>query len=297
MKNIDRRRFLSSVSAGGLGLSLVGPAVFANETVDLACVTGESPAAATRAAVDAIGGMKRFIKPGNSVFVKPNMSWDRIPTQAATTNPDVVATVVALCKEAGASRVLVTDNTLNDARRCYTRTGIADAAKAAGADVQFINSRRFKVVETGTKSLGNWSVYTDALDYDVLISVPVAKHHSSARLSIGMKNLYGLIGGARNRLHQRMDQGIADLAAFFRPDLTIVDGYRILVRNGPSGGRPSDTKLTKTIIATADPIAADARAAMLFGLKGSDIGYVRLGAEMGLGTMDLQSIKTRDFAI
>lgn len=297
MRRYNRREFFTSVAGAGLALGAFGPAVLAEPAADLAAVVSDDPARATRAAVDAIGGIGRFVKSGQSVMIKPNMSWDRVPAQAATTNPAVVGAVVALCKEAGASRVVVTDNTLNDARRCFVRTGIADAVKKAGGLAEFINPRRFAIVDTGTQALGRWEVYQDAVDYDVLINVPVAKHHSASRLSIGMKNLYGLIGGARNRLHQRMDQGIADLTAFFRPDLTVVDGYRILLRNGPSGGRPSDTKLTKTIIAGADPVAVDARAGMLFGLGASDLGYVRIGAEMGIGTHDLASLRLREFTV
>lgn len=297
MSKINRRDFLGTAAVGGLGFSLLGPGIITQSMADLAVVKGANPAAAVRAAVDAIGGIKRFLKPGGRVMIKPNISWDRVPTQAATTNPDVVGAVVAICREAGAGSVVVMDNSLNDPRRCYIRSGIYEAAKAAGGEAPFMNPRRFEVVDTGGKVLGRWEVYKDALEMDLLINLPVAKHHSSARLTIGMKNLYGLIGGARSRLHQNMDQGIADLAAFFRPQLTIVDAYRILVRNGPQGGRISDTRLENTIIASADLVAADTRAAMLFGLKGTDIGYIRLAADMGVGTHDLSSITVREFAI
>lgn len=297
MKKFNRREMLKTSSLAGVGLSVFGPSILAEPIADMSVVKGKNPAAATRAAIDAIGGMKRFVKPGASVMVKPNMSWDRMPKQAATTNPEVVGAVVALCKEAGAKRIVVTDNTLNDARRCFTRTGIAAATKAAGGEAVFMNPRRFSIVDTGGKALGKWSIYRDAVDFDVLINVPILKHHSASRLSIGMKNLYGLISGARNRLHQQMDQGIADLAAFFKPELTVVDGYRMLIRNGPSGGRPTDTKLTETIIACSDIVAADARSTILFGLKPTDIGYIRLGSEMGLGTYDLSSLKVKEFSI
>lgn len=297
MAKISRRDFLGTAAVGSLGFSLFGPAFITQRTADLAVVKGANPAAATRAAVEAVGGIKRFLKPGGKVMIKPNISWDRVPTQAATTNPEVVGSVVAMCKEAGAGSIVVMDNSLNDPRRCYIRSGISAAATAAGGEAPFMNPRRFELVDTGGKALGKWEVYKDALEVDLLINVPVAKHHSAARLSIGMKNLYGLIGGARSRLHQSMDQGIADLAAFFKPQLTIVDAYRILVRNGPQGGRISDTRLENTIIASADLVAADSRAVMLFGLKGTDIGYIRMAADMGVGTYDLSSITVKEFAI
>jgi uncharacterized protein (DUF362 family) len=295
--SVDRRNFLKTTAIGGVGLALLGSNVIADPFADLSVAIGDDPAKATRAAVDAIGGIKRFVKPGQSVMIKPNISWDRVPAQAATTNPDVVAAVVAMCKEAGAKRVVVTDNSLNDARRCFKRSGIADAVKAAGGEAIFMNPRRFKVTDTGGKALGKWEVYSDALNFDCLINIPIAKHHSSAKVTLGMKNLYGLIGGPRNRLHQRMDQGIADLGAFFKPQLTIIDAYRILLRNGPSGGRPTDTKLTKTIIASADIVAADARAAQLFGHEGKDVGFIRLADQMGVGTMDLSSLNIKEFNV
>ena len=294
MKKFNRRDFLSTAGTAGLGLSLFGPSLIADPIADMAVVKGEDPAKATNAAIEAIGGMKRFVKPGQSVMIKPNMSWDRVPNQAATTNPHVVGAVVALCKKAGAKRVVVTDNTLNDARRCFTRSGIAKTVKQAGGQAVFMNQRKFKVVDTGGKALGKWPVYQDALDFDVLISVPVIKHHSASRLSMGMKNLYGLIGGARSRLHQNMDQGIADLAKYFKPHLTIIDGYRILTRNGPSGGRISDTRLMKTIVATHDLVAADTKGAEIFGINPSEVGYIKMAADMGLGTNELNKLNVKN---
>ena len=267
-----------------------GPAVGTQSNVDLSIARGEDPDAIVRAAVEALGGMGRFVSRDNVVLVKPNIGWDRLPAQAANTNPEIVAAVVKMCKEAGAKRVLVEDNCLNDHRRCYTRSGILEAATAAGAEMPFMNVRRFKLVNTGGTVLGNWPVYEDALEADVLINMPIAKHHSLSRLSMGMKNLYGLIGGPRHRLHQRLAEGIADLTAFFRPALTILDAFRILVRSGPQGGRLSDTELAKTVVAGVDPVAVDARGAEFFGLKGSDLDFVRLGAERGLGTYDLSSL-------
>jgi len=294
MNKLDRRGFIRT-AAGGLGCALLGPRLlFAGEAADLGVARGEDPAANVRAAIEAIGGIGRFVSRGDDVLVKPNIGWDRLPSQAANTNPQVVAAVVKLCFDAGAKRVLVMDNSLNDPRRCYTRSGIYKAATAAGAEMPYMNVRRFVLTNTGGLVLGNWPVYRDAIEVDALINVPIAKHHSLSRLTMGMKNLYGLIGGPRHRLHQRLDEGIADLTGFFRPKLTILDAYRVLRRNGPQGGRASDTELLKTVIAGADPVAVDARGAELFGLSGADLGYVRVGAERGLGTYDLSKLTIRE---
>jgi len=297
MKNhFDRRTFMK----GGAALGVLGmtrfPAFQAGSTPDLVVVTGENPAAATLKAIEALGGMSRFVSKGHRVFIKPNASWDRVPEQAATTNPDVVGVITAECVAAG-GYVEVGDNTLNDARRCFSRSGIGAAVEQAGGSWTYAKRTDFQTLDMGGQAMGQWPVYARAKEADVLISVPVAKHHGSARLSLGMKNLYGLVGGPRNRLHQKMDQAIADMTNYFRPALTIIDAYRILLRNGPSGGSVRDTRLAYTIIASADPVAADARAAKLFGLNEDELGYVRVAANMGLGTHKLSTLNIANLSI
>lgn len=293
MTTFNRRKFIQGSAALGIGATMRMPVFQAETTPDLVVVTGEDPAAATKAAIDALGGMKRFVSPGQRVFIKPNVSWDRVPKQAATTNPDVVGMVVSECVSAGASTE-VGDNTLNDARRCYQRSGIGEAVEKAGGSWTYARSTDFSNLDMGGKAMGKWPVYLKAKEADVIISVPVAKHHSSARLSLGMKNLYGLVGGPRNRLHQKMDQAIADMANFFRPQLTIIDAYRVLMRNGPSGGSVADTKLVYKIIASADPVAADAMGGTLFGLEENSLGFVRAAAEHGLGTYQLATLNIKE---
>ena len=205
----------------------------------MAFIQGESPAAITREAVEALGGMGRFVAKGDVVMIKPNIGWDRTPELAACTNPEVVKTLVEMCLEAGAKKVIVMDNTTNQAQRCYARSGIAAAAKAAGADVPFVNERRIKKMAIKGEWLKDWDVIQDFVEVDKLINVPIAKHHSLCRVTLGMKNWLGAIGDPRNQLHQKLDQAEVDLAAFFKPTLTVLDAYRILVRNGPQGGRPS----------------------------------------------------------
>ena len=196
-----------------------------------------------------------------------------------------------MCLEAGAKEVSILDNSINDARRCYQRSKMIEVAGSLqGVEAPFVEGFRFKEVAVGGKLIQTWPIYTPALEADVLINLPVAKHHSLSKLSIGMKNLYGLVGGRRNQLHQDVNLSIAELTDFFRPDLTIVDAVRILVSNGPSGGSLSDVRKTDTVIASVDPIAADARAAALFDVNPTDLGYLSIGEQMGLGTLDLQSL-------
>lgn len=263
----------------------------------LVMATGPSAVAITRAAIGGLGGISRFIAKGDVVVIKPNMSWDRVPEQAGNTNPEVVATVVALCLEAGAKSVTLFDRPVNDPRRCYVQSGIGPAAEKAGARVEFMNDRRFKKMAIGGLVLKEWPIYRDVVEADKLINIPIAKHHSRARLSMAMKNWMGVLGGDRSTLHQRLDECLVDLAGAIKPTLTVLDAVRVLVANGPQGGDLADVKRLDTVIAGIDQVAIDALGATLFGLQGSDLGYVRLGHQRGLGNMLLDPSKIVKLAV
>ncbi len=252
------------------------------------------PKSATAAAVNALGGINRFVRPGEVVVVKPNVGWDRAPIHAANTNPIVVATIVALSLEAGAKRVVVTDNPCNEARRCFTRSGIWKAAQDAGGQVILPAKHRFQAYDLGGIILGHMAVLGPAIQADRFINVPVAKHHGLTQFTGGMKNLYGILGGRRNRLHQKVDHSIADLADFLRPTLTVMDATRVLLRNGPQGGNVADTQEVGQVIASVDPLAVDAYACGLLGLSPQDLPYLDLGEKRGLGTSDLAKIERRE---
>lgn len=280
--------------AGGGGRGLLAETA---QPCELAVARGGSPARLTEAAIAAVGGMERFVSRRAVVVVKPNIGWDRTPEQAADTNPEVVAAVVRLCVAAGAGKVKVFDHTCNEPRRCYARSGIASLAKEAGAEVSYVDARKFKVMKIGGEAVSSWPVYSEVVEADVLINVPVAKHHNLAGLTIGMKNWLGAIGGRRNRLHQRLDEAIAELSRFFRPTLTVVDAVRILVRNGPQGGNLSDVRRMDTVVVGVDPVAVDSCGASLFGRDGSTLGYLRLGEQMGLGTVHYQRLNMRELSV
>ena len=258
---------------------------------DLAVIQGESPSRITKEAVAAIGGIKRFIAKGDVVMVKPNIGWDRTPEQAACTNPEVVKALVELCVEADAKEVIVMDNTINPARRTYARSGIAEAAKEAGAKVPYINPHHLKKMSLNGEWFKEWEVYTDFVEADKIINVPIAKTHSLSRLTMGMKNWLGAIGGPRNQLHQALDYAMIDLARFFKPALTVLDAYRILVRNGPQGGRLSDAELRKTVAAGVDYLAVDALGATFFDIEPVELPYLKMASERGFGSIDLEKLK------
>lgn len=252
------------------------------------------PAALVRKAVDAIGGMRRFISRGDVVVVKPNIGWDRTPIHAANTNPKVVAEVVRLAYDAGAKSVIVTDASCNEPNRCFQRSGIWKAAYDVGADVVIPAAHRFRQMRLKGEVLDDWPVYTPLVNADKVINVPIAKHHNLSKYTAAMKNWYGSLGGRRNRLHQNIDVSIADLATFMQPTLTIVDAVRVLMRNGPQGGNVADAKDMHTVIATTDQVAADAYGCQLIGRKAEEIPYIKMGHERGLGTMFWQNLRVAE---
>lgn len=245
--------------------------------------------------IQALGGMKKFVNAGEVVVVKPNMAWDRPPEMAANANPAVVRQVVELCLQAGAKQVKVLDYTCDDARKAYATSGIQAAVeglKDPRAVVQFVDERGFVEVRIEkARALKKWSFYKDILEADRFINIPVAKQHSEARLTMCLKNMMGAIGPWRGRIHVGLHQNIADMNLILRPDLHVLDATRILLRNGPKGGRIEDVAVKNLVFAGTDPVALDALGTELFGMKPGDIGYITRAHQAGRGEMDLSKIK------
>ena len=264
------------------------------ELPEMAVIQGEDPAQLARQAIEELGGMRRFVSRSDVVLVKPNIAWDRTPEQAANTNPGVVAEVVRQCWNAGAKRVIVTDVSCNEPRRCFQRSGIAEAARREGAEVILPDPGRFKEVDLQGSVLRNWQVFDPFLNADKIINIPIAKHHSLTGATLGMKNWYGILGGPRHELHQRIHESLVDLADFMRPTLTMIDCYRVLIRNGPTGGNLEDVLLKKTLVAGTDPVALDAYIAKAYwNLDVSSLPYLQMAAKRGLGTYQFENARTR----
>ncbi len=300
-----RRRFLEAVGIAGAA-ACIGTAPACNTRTptvvkkpkehdlarDLVIVRGEDPKKMVEAAIEALGGMDKLVKPNDIVVVKPNIAWDRQPEQAATTNPFAVAALVEICFKAGASEVKVFDRTCNDARRSYDSSGIAKAAEQAGASVSYVNERKFSPIAVPEgKSMKQWPIYQDAADADVLINIPIAKHHGISRLTLGFKNMMGVAGGERGKWHPEIHQRIVDFATVTAVDLTIIDAFRILTDHGPNSGTAADVREEQLLVACVDPVAADACAATIFDLEPHEVGFVTKAHELGLGEMDLSKIK------
>ncbi len=260
-------------------------------------VEGDSPYTITKKAIEVLGGMGKFISRQDIVMVKPNIGWNRTVEQAANTNPEIIKAIIEMVLNAGAKKVLVMDHSCHKPEDTYKRSGLEQAAKDAGAEVRYADDNRLVVHDFKGSQIQRWPVYKDFLEVDKFINVPILKHHGSAGLTIGMKNLFGILGGNRGKLHRNMGMSIADLGHGFKTHLTIVDAYRVLMRNGPTGGRASDVELKKTVLASANILEADVVAANMFGIEPMQIGFIQAAAEKNMGQSDFNKITLKTLKI
>lgn len=312
MQPQSRREFLvksAAMSAAAFGLpSALHAAIFEPPEptqMTIARWAGDSEAARqstklaqqlTEKAIAGLGGMKRFVSAGDTVWIKPNIGWNRGVELAANTHPDVVATLVRLCKEAGAKRIKVGDYPCNDARQSYENSGIGPAAEQQGAEIIYLDKRRFRDMNIGGNLLKSHPVYPEIIECDVVINVPVCKHHGSTRVSLCMKNYMGVVE-KRNTFHQNLPTAIADITQFMKPKLCVLDATRMLTDHGPTGGDVADVKWLHTIAAGTDIVALDAFGAELLGNQPADIGTIQAGVEYKLGTMDYGALRLEEFQL
>ncbi len=301
---MKRRDFIKTVVGGGLVAGstlgtgaftkvLAAPEMIVKPNFDLVAVRGGEPDVMLDSAMASLGGMQNFVPRGSKVLVKPNIGWDVGPEQAGNTNPKLVARIIEHCLQAGAKQVSVFDHTCDPWAQCYRNSGIEQAVKDAGGRVVSGDNEGYyqTVAIDGGKRLKEAKVHELLLDADVFINVPVLKHHSSSLITVGMKNLMGVVWDRwywhRNDLHQC----IADFASYRKPELTIVDAYRVMKQNGPRGISVKDVVAMKSLLVSTDPVAADAAAAMMFGSDPLDIRHIDLAAGMKIGEMDLKKLK------
>ena len=309
---LSRRQFLKT--AAGVAFAAGASPVLgkltsqaeASEKIDLAVVKSASSEAAVTSAVGALGGIGKFVKSGDVVVIKPNMAFPNPPAWGSTTNPEVVSAVVKLCIDGGARIVLVMDNPMSRPEQCLERTGIAAACEKLGSKkvrVSMETERRdYREVklEKG-KALEKTEVHKKLLGADVFINIPVAKSHSATGVSFGMKNIMGLIWN-RQYLHEQIDlhQGIADLSAYVKPSLILVDATKILTTGGPQG--PGRAKNLNTIIAGTDPVATDSYAVSLSTWNNrkyapENVKHIAAASAMGLGEMDISKLNVKNTSL
>lgn len=318
---MQRREFLvqtakagaAALAVTGAGIWLTGRSVTQRDSVfhipdysvakeklarDVVVARGADARVMIETALRAMGGIEKFVAPGDKVLIKPNAGFDRPPILGATTSPQVVTAIVELCLAAGAREVLVTDNPINSPQASFARSQIAPAAEQAGGKVYYLTDRDFEETAVGGTAIGNFPVSAGILRrVDRVIGVPTLKDHNLSGMSFAMKNWYGLLGEGRNRFHQDIHNVIADLALMIRPTLIIGDATRILTRHGPTGGSPADVKPGGTIILSTDAVAVDALGIELLGRTPQQCRSILLAAERGIGSSDPRALRYEEVAV
>lgn len=306
-QKFNRRQFLKTgltiSAATGTGLFWNIDRIIAQSSnraaPDLVAVKNGEPAALFDAAIQAAGGMGRFVKKGQTVVVKPNIGWDREPEAAANTNPELVGRIISHCMNAGAKKVYVFDNSCDYGPSCYKTSGIQNAVKTAGATIVPGNHERYyqEVEIPNAKKLNHTKVHELILESDVYINVPVLKHHSSSGLTLAMKNQMGVVWD-RGVYHAKdLHRCIADFCLYRKPDLNIMDAYRVTLRNGPQRAGKDDVVLKKDLLLSTDIIAIDAAAAKIFGVNPREIRHIYYGHQEGIGNMELDQLNIKKITL
>jgi uncharacterized protein (DUF362 family) len=295
---IDRREFFKkslAVGAAVYGASLFGwlDTVAAQDSAampDLVAVKNSEPDVMFDKAIEAMGGIGKFVKQGQTVIIKPNIGWNRAPETAANTNPLLVKRIIEHCINAGAKKVYVFDHAVDDGVKTYQTSGIAEAAKAGGAVVAPAHEEKYyqEISVPGAQKLKTTKVHELLLAPHVLINVPVLKNHSSSQLTIAMKNLMGVVWNRGEYHWKGLHDCIAEFCLLHKPDLNVVDAYRVTMAHGPNNARETDLSLLKTLLISQDIVAIDAAAAKIFGIEPEKVGYIRLGHEKKIGNMNLE---------
>jgi uncharacterized protein (DUF362 family) len=276
----------ASIALGG-GSTTATSTAASQAAPDLAVIRGDSPDANVQAAVAALGGMERFVKPGAKVVVKPNVLTGRAPEYATTTNPLVVSAIIRMCLAAGADQVVVLDSPTSSPRGAFKEAGLTTAVEEAGGTLKYLSNRDFERVDFPEgEALDSWPLVVEALEADCLINVPIAKTHGMAGLTLSMKNLMGIMGDSRGQIHVDYPRKIVDVNTRVKPHLVILDAYRALMRNGPTGGNLNDVKLFKTVVAGTSQVAIDTYGATLMGWKPADLSSLAEAARRGMGEID-----------
>ena len=299
---MERRDFIkkSALAAAALSSSLTigsfsklfANNLLSNQAFDLVAIKGAEPDVMFDKGIASLGGISNFVKKGQKVVIKPNIGWDVTPERGANTNPKLVGRIVQHCLNAGAKEVFVFDHTCDNWTRCYSDSGIERAVKDAGGKiVSGATEGYYHEVEIKRgKAIKNAKVHELILESDVFINVPVLKHHMAGKLTMGMKNLMGVVWDRPEWHRNDLQQSIADFATFKKPTLTVVDAYLVMMKNGPRGTSKEDVALMKQQIISTDIVAADAAAAKIYGMEPDEIPYIKIADEMKIGRKDLNKL-------
>jgi uncharacterized protein (DUF362 family) len=299
MKSVAASVVSGTLFSMGKWTPLLGASAKQAGEFDIVAVKDGDPVSMFNAGIAALGGIRSFVKSGQTVVVKPNIGWDASPERAANTNPELVGQIVKSCMDAGARKVMVFDNTCDEWTRCYKNSGIEKAVKDNGGQiVTGKDEGNYRQVEVPRgKTLKSAKVHELILDSDVFINVPVLKNHGGATMSLTMKNLMGVVWDRgfwhKNDLHQC----IADFATYCKPHLNVVDGFRVMKRNGPRGVSVADVSEMKYLLIGKDMVAMDTAATKIFGIETERVKHIGIAEELGVGSTNLDSLNIKRISI
>ena len=282
------------------GLTLPSYRIEASKVLpSLAIAHGTEHSPVIRAAIDALGGMERFVKKGDIVLIKPNVGFDRSPALAATTHPDALRAVARLVLEAGASKVLVADNPINSPAGCFLKSGLQAVASELNLSLLYPEANFFSPLQIEGEILRNWTFFHEPFKKATkVIGLAPCKDHNLCHASMTMKNWYGLLGGQRNQFHQHIHSIVSDFALMMKPTLVILDGMNVLMRNGPTGGRLSDVKSMGTVVAGIDMVAVDSYGyTRLMERDLDELTYIHKAHERGLGNKNWQDVFHKEIQV
>ncbi len=297
----NRRAFIKqSVKYGAIaggtlifgGIDKLISTALANTAPDLVAVQNGEPGVMYDQAIAAMGGIDKYVKPGQTVVLKPNIAWDRSPELGANTNPELVKRVVESCYDAQASKVYVFDHSVDRGDRCYKNSGIQAAVEGVGGIMVSASTGEYykKVKIPGGKTLSTIKIHHLIVDSDVYFNIPVLKNHSATRLTMAMKNQMGIVYNMSDFHRFGLDACISEIGLYRKPDLNIMDAYRVTMTNGPHRASKRDLELKKSLLLSPDIVAIDSAGAKMFGIKPKHISYIKRGAKLKLGEMDLSKI-------
>lgn len=303
---MERRKFIKNIAYtgsilafGSLHFQYLKAMNLTNETIDLVYVKNGEPGILFEKGIEALGGLGKFIKPGNKVTIKPNIGWDTTPERAATTNPDLISVIIKSCFKVGAKEVFVFDNSVNNISKCYKNSGIEKAViDAGGTMINAGDKSKYQVVKIpNAVKLKKARVHELILQSDVILNVPILKSHNDTGITGSMKNLMGTVWNRLDWHIKGLHQCIADYASHIKPTLNILDAYRILKTNGPKGRSVNDVEIKKSLFISTDMLAMDIFACDVFGLNPNSIKHFQLAKEKNIGKFDLKEIVVKEIEL
>ncbi len=306
---MKRRDFFKASIAAGAAMTLNFDRLYAaisTNTVtvesapDMVAVMGGEPEVMLDKALEALGGIGKYVKKGQKVVIKPNIGWDRTPELAGNTNPKLVKALVQKCLAAGAEKVTVFDHTCDNWQKCYATSGIAAAVKEAGGIIMPANDERYfkEVAIPNGVNLKQAKIHEALIEADVWFNVPILKNHGGAKMTCCMKNYMGIVWDRRYFHQNDLQQCIADICTWQKkPVLNIVDAYRIMHQNGPQGKSAADVAVLKSLIASPNIVAIDTAALRLFNqvkkLDMAAVAHIGKGEANKLGSTDLSKVNIK----